>query len=377
MKELQFGATLLLALLTMKLLMLPIHPASRLSLGRARWLMVASTGLLAVQFALQYALQLRTQGLVATALMINLAFFIPVSALLALAIIYLLRSTHVTALDRYISIPIWLVAMALLGYGVSTSGQGMLEDTWQLRWAEVGAGVLFAGMQVYYFVRHQQELRELRIALANYYDRDTDSMLNWMEVSIVLLAIIAMMIPPLLFTNGWWLLLFSIFIICGIFYLIDTFGFYVAGNASRQIVDMEQDEKMTEVTKEKEKAVANEEDRETLRSVERAVEKWIARGGYRKSGLIQPAAAEEIGVKQYLLRAWLNQQGVRYNEWLTNLRIDEAKRVLRAHPEWNNETIALHCGISDRTTFQKKFKEKTGMTPTEFVNRLTDERLTY
>ena len=51
---------------------------------------------------------------------------------------------------------------------------------------------------------------------------------------------------------------------------------------------------------------------------------------------------------------------------MNELRIDEAKHVIKMHPEWNNESIANHCGFSDRTYFQKKFKEKTGLSPAEY-----------
>jgi len=366
MKEMQFGAAMLMALLTLKLLLLPIRPADRFSLGRTRWLMAAGTGALAVQFAVQYALQLRTAGLVASALMINFSFFIPSSALLALGILYLLRKDHVTQLDRFISFPIWFIALTLLGYGLGTSGEEMLKDTPQLRWGEAAAGVLYAGLNFYYFFRHIRELRMLRNALADYYDSDIDGMLSWMEVSVILLAVIALIIPPLLFTNGWWLFVFSVIIVCVIFYLVDSFCFYVASKGPRRVNAMEQNEKELDKQEIEAPAVNEMVDVEAMRHVEHAVEQWIARGGHLKGGLIQPVAAEEIGVKQYMLRTWLATKGLRYNDWLTLLRIDEAKQILQAHPDWNNETIALHCGFGDRSAFQKKFKDKTGMTPAEF-----------
>ena len=49
------------------------------------------------------------------------------------------------------------------------------------------------------------------------------------------------------------------------------------------------------------------------------------------------------------------------------LLIEEAKRQLKEHPEWSNDAIAQYCGFSDRTTLQRTFKEKTGLTPTQFI----------
>ena len=52
---------------------------------------------------------------------------------------------------------------------------------------------------------------------------------------------------------------------------------------------------------------------------------------------------------------------------MASLRVDEAKRVIIEHPDWTNETVAAHCGFNDRTAFQRKFKEITGMTPADFA----------
>ena len=79
-----------------------------------------------------------------------------------------------------------------------------------------------------------------------------------------------------------------------------------------------------------------------------------------------PAATEEIGIPRYQLSAWIKQQELTYATWMTNLRIDEAKRVIKDHPQWTNESIAQHCGFSDRSYFQKKFKEQTGLSPSEY-----------
>lgn len=53
---------------------------------------------------------------------------------------------------------------------------------------------------------------------------------------------------------------------------------------------------------------------------------------------------------------------------VTQLRIDEAKRVLKEHPEWSVETIADYCGFSSREYFHRSFREYTGMTPAKFQN---------
>lgn len=106
---------------------------------------------------------------------------------------------------------------------------------------------------------------------------------------------------------------------------------------------------------------------EMMHEVAEAVESWKARGGYRQTGLLQPQAAQAIGVSRYRLTCWLHQQNMKYTEWIAGLRVEEAKRVIMEHPEWGNDTIAQHCGFADRTVLQRTFKKVTGMTPAKFM----------
>ena len=68
----------------------------------------------------------------------------------------------------------------------------------------------------------------------------------------------------------------------------------------------------------------------------------------------------------FSLRQSLRCNNMKYSEWIANLRIEEAKRILREHLDWSNETIAQHCGFNDRSYFHKKFKEVVGMSPADY-----------
>ena len=101
--------------------------------------------------------------------------------------------------------------------------------------------------------------------------------------------------------------------------------------------------------------------------IDQAVTRWTAAGMHLRSGINCPEAADEMHLPRYQFSLWLKQNGTNYREWLNGLRIKEAKRLLKAHPEWSNEAIAQHCGFSDRSYFQKVFKERTGLTPAQYM----------
>ena len=108
-----------------------------------------------------------------------------------------------------------------------------------------------------------------------------------------------------------------------------------------------------------------------MRNVEYAVRKWIKAEGYLKSGMKLPIAADEIGVPQYQLTAWLRQQNLKYSDWITGLRIEDAKRMLLEHPEWTSEAIAENCGFTTREYFHRIFRSTIGMTPAQYQQRNT------
>ena len=367
MSQMQFTGFLLMVLLTVKLISLSVRSVGRETLNHARWLMVGCTSLLGLQFLAQMVLGLRTTGHVAQAVALNVSCFIPCSAMMSLAILYLLREWHVTWLDRWIGLFAWIPALALLYIGLSTDGHPLMAKEAQVSWPQVGSTLFFAGMQLYYIIRHMYEMRQLYHALDDYFDRDAYGMLRWMKMSIILLALMAFFAPVVIFSNGLPLAFYGLFTLCGFFYFVDSFGLYVVSSAAVHVMEADQNarKEVEAVTKATEQQpVDTEEDPR----VKRAVERWIERGGYLKSGMNMPSVAAEIGIPQYQLSGWLRQQNCKYSEWMTDLRVEEAKRVIKSHPDWSNESVAEHCGFSDRTYFQKKFKEKTGMTPADYLN---------
>ena len=55
-----------------------------------------------------------------------------------------------------------------------------------------------------------------------------------------------------------------------------------------------------------------------------------------------------------------------FYQYVTNYRIEEAKRLMREQPELKIQEIADRCGFSSPTVFGRIFARETGMTPTEW-----------
>ena len=363
----QFTAVVLMIGLTIKLFLLPRRVEENVVTRISRWLMLGGTTIVGVQFFLQYMLGLRAMG-VTQGVMLNLTLFPLAAWLMSLAVYRLLKQGQVGRFDTYLGGMVWLVVMALMAVAVGVSGQPLLTDTPEMRLAEKVGGVLYLLMQFYYCARQAAGLRKIRHSLANYYDYDMSHLLLWMQISIFVLDALALFVPAVIFFPGRWVAFFAIVFFFGTWYLVDSFCDYVKSSMPRKVQEAEESEQPAGAEANGNETDSNEEeDAEAMIHVASVVAKWIEQGGYRTSGLKMPDVANQMDVPYYLLSRWLRQQDLRFSEWMASLRVDEAKRVIIEHPDWTNETVAAHCGFNDRTAFQRKFKEITGMTPADFA----------
>jgi AraC-like DNA-binding protein len=88
---------------------------------------------------------------------------------------------------------------------------------------------------------------------------------------------------------------------------------------------------------------------------------------YRREGLTLAALAQTLGMGEAALRALINQRlGHRnFNDFLHHYRLQEASARL-AGEDLPILTIALECGYGSIGPFNRAFRQRFGMTPTEY-----------
>lgn len=367
-EHMQFAGIVLTSGLTMMLaFMLPQWQIGSKAFSRSRWLMTAGTVLLPIQFLLQYTLHFRQMG-VTQAVMVNLLFFIPSACLISLAVMNLLRQGRIMKRDWAVGAVTYLLVVTTLLIAAIAEQQPLLNDTPEMRTAEFVSAIFYLMMQAYYTGLHGLELRKLRRALEGYYDQDKGDILNWMTISVTLLGLSGLMAPIAIFWSGTWLLVYSLTIFFTIFYCVISFFSYGVDQArQKELSDAEESAHETGLNDETEETTMDDEER---RRIEHAINAWVEQGGHLKNGINMAQVVKEIGVPRYMLTQWLKTtEWELFNPWLTYLRLEEAKKLLKAHPDWSNDTIAERCGFSSRSYFQTVFRKQTGMTPAQYIEK--------
>ena len=324
----------------------------------SRWMMVAGIGVIALQFLLQYTLHFRQMG-VTQGVAVNLIFFMLSSWLFSLAILNLQRRGHIKLRERFFGLGCWVVAMGILGCGTLADGGPLLSDTPSMRTAEYGAAIVFAIMQVYHTWLHWHEFGNIRHALNQYYDGEEKTvLLGWMEKSVYMLCGIAVLLPFVIFLSGPVLFFYSIFLMGFIYFTVSRFINYGADNALKRVEQAEDSQKQPDFVDEK------------AHHTQQCIEQWTAGEHYCRQRLSIQEVADEIGIERERLTIWLNSHHTDYASWLNHLRIEKAKQLIAEHRDWSNEAVAQACGFTDRSYFQRKFKELTLMTPSKYLEQI-------
>jgi AraC-like DNA-binding protein len=92
---------------------------------------------------------------------------------------------------------------------------------------------------------------------------------------------------------------------------------------------------------------------------------------YRKSDLKISDLADTVGIPTYQLSQLINEGfKVKFYDFINQYRVDEAKKLLVEDTRgYKILAIAYEVGFNSKATFNRVFKNSTGLTPSEFRAR--------
>ena len=98
--------------------------------------------------------------------------------------------------------------------------------------------------------------------------------------------------------------------------------------------------------------------------LEQAINGWEQKKLYTESGITIEQVAGEIKTNRTYLSTYINTyKRMTFNEWINDLRIEEAKRMLISNPQLPVGQIGVMIGLPDKSNFGRQFSKKTGSSP--------------
>lgn len=94
---------------------------------------------------------------------------------------------------------------------------------------------------------------------------------------------------------------------------------------------------------------------------------WIKTDGYVQQELTIKELSKILYTNRTYLSAYIKTTyKMTFREWITSLRLEYAKNILKKHPEINIQKLAESSGFLSRSNFIKLFSEKEGCTPAKW-----------
>lgn len=107
--------------------------------------------------------------------------------------------------------------------------------------------------------------------------------------------------------------------------------------------------------------------RERTLEIEQALKKWCSEGLYKDCEANIYSLATKLGYKKTELTEYFNQSDyTNFRTWLSEIRFNEAVRMMKAYPDYSIDAISTECGFSSHTWIYRIFKQKTGLSPSQW-----------
>ena len=104
-----------------------------------------------------------------------------------------------------------------------------------------------------------------------------------------------------------------------------------------------------------------------FKKLERALDKWVKQKKFSEYDKSREEVARELGTtKEHLHLYFTTKKGIDFKTWRTELRINEAKRLLLENREMSTNVIGEIAGFSDRSNFYRQFVKLVGCSPRQW-----------
>ena len=362
---LQLSCCIITAMLALQLALASLQVRWRVARYElSRWMLCGAMLLFAVHYVLQMVHGLRARGEDVGAVF-NIIFYTPAVFAITLAVINM-ESPH-RYVRRYVLRG--AAAMVLIGLifvlGVLTSGSFHLGN---LLYVMLG---FFCVTMVYFIYISRTALLRHRRQMQEESGGDIIPYVRYSRASILLLYCSAAFLPVAILFNALLIIAGPVMLLTLVFFVHSfvSLGYYLSphteddGGGTGAEVDIQDGEDAAAMTDEIEQKLSPQR----LEDIGRQLRQWTLSGGYKDSSVNIYTLSEQLGCRKQELTQYFNQsEHTNFRTWLSDLRFQEAVKMMRSCPHYSNDAISTECGFSSHTQIYRVFKQQTGMSPSQW-----------
>ena len=338
----------------------------------SRWMIFAALLFMAVHFFLQMYFGFRATDEDVEAV-INVLVYLPCFTLFSMAI-YNIEATHTKRRKmNLICAAVYAAMLAAFAVGYSFSGSLNIGA-----WLYVMLA-LFFGNIVYCIYMIIIEMNKRKKLLETMTATDMLPFIRYARASIAMLSLIAISMPFAILSTKSLYIIGPVGLLVLLFFIVNFVAFGNCYVPTEELLDRERgngetddDEPTTAENCASQSAADCEQSAQRLSAersafIQAALDKWCADMGYKDSSVNMLTLSHSLDINKNELSQFFSQcQNTTFRIWLSEIRFNAAKKMMKEFPDYNNDIISAECGFSSRSYLYRIFKEKEGCTPVEW-----------
>lgn len=331
---------------------------------RSRQIMGIAMLLLSANYSVHFFFGIRFKN-ADSAILMNMSTYFLCYSLFSSALIMLLDRFYITKRRVWTHIILWIIFSTFSGVVLFLLPSGIMQN--------FSLFALAAWLVVFGVVLARRVIIAYRRAIQIFNETQADDIgayIEWLSIFTYWALIFGVGCGLLTFLPDEYVFIWILSSIPFYSYLFYSYLNYLlfyeqVENAFEQDIQSEE-ELLTNSETEHEIVSEKEVPRSYTEFIER-VDNWIKTDGYVQQGLTIKELSEILYTNRTYLSAYIKTTyKMTFREWITSLRLEYAKNILKEHPEINIQKLAESSGFLSQSNFIKLFSEKEGCTPAKW-----------
>ena len=322
---------------------------------RSRWMIVAALIGLAIQYVLQMTFGFRAMHDNLGAV-INILLYTPCFSLISIGI-YNIETTRAN-LRKMILICSGIYAAIIVVFCVGIC----LHHSLYIREGLYLMLTLFCVSVFYCIYMIIQEMIRRKNMLETMAATDLLPYVRYSRASVIILWLAVLAMPVAIFSTTLLYIVGPAVLLALLFF---NLTFIALGNSyipTEELLDKEEESQRCGGAKEKPLQQLSEERRNFIQN---SLDQWCMDLGYKDCNVNMLTLSYTLCISKNELSLFFDQcLHSNFRIWLSEIRLNAAKKMMLEYPDYSNDIISAECGFSCRTHLYRIFKTKEGCSPT-------------
>ena len=331
---------------------------------RSRQIMGIAMLLLSANYSVHFFFGIRFKN-ADSAILMNMSTYFLCYSLFSSALIMLLDRFYITKRRVWTHIILWIIFSTLSGVVLFLLPSGIMQkfSLFALAVWLVVFGVVLARRVI---IAYRRAIRIFNETQAD----DIGAYIEWLSIFTYWALIFGVGCGLLTFLPDEYVFIWILSSIPFYSYLFYSYQNYLlfyeqVENAFEQ--DIQSEEELLTNSETEHEIVSEKEIPKSYTEFIERVDNWIKTDGYVQQGLTIKELSEILYTNRTYLSAYIKTTyKMTFREWITSLRLEYAKNILKEHPEINIQKLAESSGFLSQSNFIKLFSEKEGCTPAKW-----------